>query len=238
MHVVYNQAQFVRESVANVRDAILIGGFGSVLVLLLFLRSGRATLISAITIPVTMAITFLFLRWFNQSLNLMSMGGLAVAIGLVIDDTVVVIENICRHLSHRKPHVISPSPDRDTTTTEGLPKPQETFGHQVCHGREPGHNGGLAAASDTAAAVDAASREITGAVVGSTLTTVTVFVPLAFISGMVGQFFTSLSMAICTAVLVSMVLSLTLIPVAAARILKPGSVPEPGRIFNWFARRL
>ena len=97
MHVVYNQARFVRESVANVRDAILIGGFGSVLVLLLFLRSFRATLISAVTIPVTMAITFLFLHWFHQSLNLMSMGGLAVAIGLVIDDTVVVIENICRH---------------------------------------------------------------------------------------------------------------------------------------------
>jgi CzcA family heavy metal efflux pump len=206
MHVVYNQAQFVRESVTNVRDAILIGGFGSVLVLLLFLRSVRATLISAITIPVTLAITFLFLWWFKQSLNLMSMGGLAVAIGLVIDDTVVVIENICRHLSHRKPSV---------GQAHGLTGP--------------------AATTDTATAVDAASREITGAVVGSTLTTVTVFVPLAFISGMVGQFFTSLSMALCTAVLVSMVLSLTLIPVAAARILKPGSVPEPGRIFNWFA---
>lgn len=195
MHVVYDQARFVRESVANVRDAILIGGFGSVLVLLLFLRSLRATLISAVTIPVTIAITFLFLRWFKQGLNLMSMGGLAIAIGLVIDDTVVVIENICRHLANRK-------------TSD---------------------------ASNPAAAVDAASREITGAVVGSTLTTVTVFVPLAFISGMVGQFFTSLSAALCTAVLVSMVLSLTLIPVAAARLLRPGSVREPGRIFNAFA---
>ena len=58
--------------------------------LLLFLRSLRATLISAVTIPVTIAITFLFLRWFKQGLNLMSMGGLAIAIGLVIDDTVVV----------------------------------------------------------------------------------------------------------------------------------------------------
>jgi CzcA family heavy metal efflux pump len=195
MHVVYNQAQFVRESVTNVRDAILIGGLGSVLVLLLFLRSLRATLISAVTIPVTIAITFLFLRYFHQSLNLMSMGGLAIAIGLVIDDTVVVIENICRHLAHRK----------------------------------------AGDAVDSAADVDAASREITGAVVGSTLTTVTVFVPLAFISGMVGQFFTSLSMALCVAVLVSMVLSLTLIPVAAARVLKAGAVPEPGRIFNAFA---
>ena len=206
MHIVYNQAQFVRESVANVRDAILIGGLGSVLVLLLFLRSVRATLISAVTIPVTIAITFLFLWRFNQSLNLMSMGGLAVAIGLIIDDTVVVIENICRHLAHRKPNV---------GQANGLISP--------------------AANPETAAVVDAASREITGAVVGSTLTTVMVFVPLAFISGMVGQFFTSLSMALCTAVLVSMVLSLTLIPVAAARILKPGSIPAPGRIFNSFA---
>ena len=239
MHIVYNQAQFVRESVANVRDAILIGGLGSVLVLLLFLRSVRATLISAVTIPVTIAITFLFLRRFNQSLNLMSMGGLAVAIGLIIDDTVVVIENICRHLAHRMPNVaqavVSRSPDRDTTATEGLPKPQETLSHQVSHGQETSHKGGPTPESDTAAVVDAASREITGAVVGSTLTTVMVFVPLAFISGMVGQFFTSLSMALCTAVLVSMVLSLTLIPVAAARILKPGSIPAPGRIFNSFA---
>lgn len=207
MHLVYNQAQFVRESVANVREAILIGAVGSVLVLLLFLRNVRATLISAVTIPVTIAITFLFMYYFHQSLNLMSMGGLAVAIGLVIDDTVVVIENICRHLAHQP----AKKPPGDAAAA------------------------GPARPVDAAVAVDAASREITGAVVGSTLTTVTVFVPLAFITGMVGQFFTSLSMALCTAVLVSMVLSLTLIPVTAARILKPGAVRPPGRIFNWFA---
>jgi CzcA family heavy metal efflux pump len=217
MHVVYDQARFVRESVANVRDAVLIGGVGSVLVLLLFLRSIRATLISAVTIPVTIAITFLFLYWFKQSLNLMSLGGLAVAIGLIIDDTVVVIENICRHLSakpgeqlHERPPGAPQAPP-STPVVQPSPKPTSTD------------------------VIDAASREITGAVVGSTLTTVTVFVPLAFITGMVGQFFSSLSMALCTAVLVSMVLSLTLIPLAAARMLKAGSVPEPGRVFNLFA---
>src|SRR4029077_12479166 len=128
--------------------AILIGGFGSVLVLLLFLRSLRATLISAVTIPVTMAITFLFLWRFNQSLNLMSMGGLAVAIGLVIDDTVVVIENICRHLAHHKETPVQARVGQATGLTSA-----------------PAH-------PDAAVAVDAASREITGAVVGSTLTTV------------------------------------------------------------------
>lgn len=192
LHTVYNQAQFVRESVANVREAILIGSVGSVLVLLLFLRSLRATAISAVTIPISISITFLFLYLFHQGLNLMSMGGLAVAIGLIIDDTVVVIENICGHLARH-------------------------------------------AEKDSLQAIDAASREITGAVVGSTLTTVTVFVPLAFISGMEGQFFAALCTALCVAVLVSMVLSLTLIPVSAARVLQAGSIRPPGRVFNWFA---
>src|SRR5207302_649434 len=97
--VVYDQAAFVRTAVDNVRDAILAGGLFSVLILLAFLRSWRATLISALAIPVTLAITFLFLHGSGETLNLMSLGGLAVAIGLIIDDTVVVIENIGRHLA-------------------------------------------------------------------------------------------------------------------------------------------
>src|SRR5262249_19663339 len=138
--VAYDQARFVTTAVDNVRDAILVGGLFSVLILLAFLRSWRATLISALAIPTTLAITFLFLYWSGETLNLMSLGGLAVAIGLIIDDTVVVIENIARH-------------------------------------RTPRPNGAPSAAD----AVAVASGEITGAVVGSTLTTVLVFVPLAFI---------------------------------------------------------
>src|SRR5439155_15373120 len=97
--VVYDQAGFIQTAVDNVRDAILVGGLFSVLILLAFLRSWRATLISALAIPTTLAITFLFLNWAGETLNLMSLGGLAVAIGLIIDDTVVVIENIARHLA-------------------------------------------------------------------------------------------------------------------------------------------
>jgi multidrug efflux pump subunit AcrB len=100
--VVYDQATFVRTAVNNVRDAIIIGGLFSILILLAFLRSWRATLISALAIPTTLAITFLFLHWAGETLNLMSLGGLAVAIGLIIDDTVVVIENIARHLTPQK----------------------------------------------------------------------------------------------------------------------------------------
>src|SRR6478672_186414 len=97
--IVYDQAAFIRSAVDNVRDAILLGGLFSVLILFAFLRSWRATLISALAIPTTLAITFLFLNWSGETLNLMSLGGLAVAIGLIIDDTVVVVENIARHLS-------------------------------------------------------------------------------------------------------------------------------------------
>jgi multidrug efflux pump subunit AcrB len=188
--VVYDQAAFIQTAVDNVRDAIVAGGLFSVLILLAFLRSWRATLISALAIPITLAITFLFLHWTGETLNLMSLGGLAVAIGLIIDDTVVVVENIARHLSTGK---------------------KET---------DP---------------VDAASGEITGAVFGSTLTTVLVFVPLAFIVGVYGQFFASLSWSLSIAVLVSMVISLTIIPVFAAKFLAGRPMPGPGPIYRLVA---
>jgi multidrug efflux pump subunit AcrB len=195
--VAYDQARLVETAVNNVRDAILIGGLFSILILLAFLRSWRATLISALAIPTTLAITFLFLNWAGETLNLMSLGGLAVAIGLIIDDTVVVIENIARHLT--------------PAGAANAAKPQ------------------------AAHAVDAASSEITGAVVGSTLTTVLVFVPLAFIVGVYGQFFKSLSWSLSIAVLVSMLISLTLVPVFAARFLAGRPMRPPGRIYNFLA---
>ncbi len=94
----YDLAEFVQASIANVRDAILIGAVLAVLVLLLFLRNWRLTLIAASTLPLTVVATFFFMRIFGGSINLMSMGGLAIAIGLVIDDAVVVVENIHRRL--------------------------------------------------------------------------------------------------------------------------------------------
>jgi CzcA family heavy metal efflux pump len=95
---VYDQAALVRDSIANVRDAMLLGGFLAVLVLLLFLGRLGITLIAAITLPLAIAGTFAGLALFHDSLNLMSLGGLAVAIGLIIDDAVVVVENIERRL--------------------------------------------------------------------------------------------------------------------------------------------
>lgn len=190
IHPVYDQATLVRTSIDNVRDSIVIGGCFSVVILLVFLKSVRATLIASLAIPLSLVISFVFLHLTGDTLNLMSLGGLAVAIGLIIDDTVVVVENIARHL------------------VEG----------------ETGDD-----------AVDRASKEISGAVIGSTLTTILVFVPLAFVRGVVGQFFQSLSLALSVALLVSMVVSLTIIPVLAARFLGRRAMPTSGPIYNLFA---
>jgi multidrug efflux pump subunit AcrB len=158
----------------------------------------------------------------------MSLGGLAVAIGLIIDDTVVVIENIARHLSPARashgaahagpasqaPGVNGADASPANGTPDGYPRP--------------------AARPRAVDPVDAASGEITGAVIGSTLTTVLVFVPLAFISGVYGQFFAALSWSLSVAVLVSMVISLTLVPVFAAKFLAGRPMPEPGRVYRFF----
>ncbi len=189
---VYDQGVLVRTAIANVRDAIVIGGLMSVLVLFLFLKSVRATLIAALSIPLSLIISFVFLYLTGDTLNLMSLGGLAVAIGLIIDDTVVVIENIARH---------------------------------------------LAAGETGDAAVDRASKEISGAVIGSTLTTILVFLPLAFVRGVVGQFFQSLSVSLSVALVVSMIVSLTIIPVLAARFLGRKPMPSTGPIYNLLADR-
>jgi CzcA family heavy metal efflux pump len=99
---VYDLAGFVEDAIGSVRDAILIGGLLAVVVLFFFLRDWRVTAIAALTLPLTVVSTFLFMKLFGETVNLMSMGGLAVAIGLVIDDAVVVVENIYRHLAHHE----------------------------------------------------------------------------------------------------------------------------------------
>ncbi len=97
LQVVYDLAEFVRNAVANVRDAILIGAVLAVLVLIAFLRDWRVTAIAAVSLPLTMVGTFFVLQLAGGTINLMSLGGLAIAIGLVIDDAIVVVENIHRH---------------------------------------------------------------------------------------------------------------------------------------------
>jgi CzcA family heavy metal efflux pump len=174
LQVVYDLAEFVRNAVASVRDAILIGAFLAVLVLVAFLRDWRVTAIAAISLPLTMIGTFFVLRLTGGTVNLMSLGGLAIAIGLVIDDAIVVVENIHRHRSLGEP---------------------------------------------VAVAAEKGTRELLAAVIGSTLTTVVVFVPLGLLEGVVGQFFAALSLTLVSAVLLSLAYALLFIPTAAESFL-------------------
>ncbi|HET9012762.1 MAG TPA: efflux RND transporter permease subunit, partial [Gemmatimonadaceae bacterium] len=109
---VYDQAALVRDAVKSVRDAMLIGAVLAIVVLLLFLRHARITAISASSIPLTMAITVFVMSLVGQTFNLMTLGAMAIAIGLVIDDAVVITENIVRHL-----HL---NPDRDAAIREAV----------------------------------------------------------------------------------------------------------------------
>lgn len=103
LSVDYDLAEFVSESIKNVRDAILIGAFLAVVILYVFLRDWRTTLVAATSLPLSVIGTFFFLKITGGTLNLMSLGGIAIAIGLIIDDAVVIIENIHRHLALGEP---------------------------------------------------------------------------------------------------------------------------------------
>jgi CzcA family heavy metal efflux pump len=182
---VYDQSALVREAVKSVRDAMLIGAVLAILVLLVFLRHLRITAISASAIPLTMAITVGIMSVVGQSFNLMTLGAMAIAIGIVIDDAVVITENIVRHLRL--------NPDR-------------------------------------AIAVREAVAEIVWPVTTSTITTVVVFAPLRLLQGVVGQFFAALSLTLTIAVIVSLVLALTIIPLLSAQYLSEGDVDPASEV--------
>lgn len=189
---VYNQGRLIDESILGIRDAILVGIFLTVGVLALFLRDARAGLLAALSVPVTLLITFLAMDLAGQSLNLMSLGGMAVAIGLVIDDAIVVVEAVMRHVEEGR--------SREEAVSEAL-------------------------------------REMTGPVVGTTVTTVVVFLPLAFLSGIAGKFFAALAVTLAAAVLVSMLFALFILPVLAARWLRAGRRADAGEANGRLAAR-
>jgi len=172
--IVYDLAEFVSDSIGSVRDAIFIGGILAVIILLAFLRDLRTTLVAATSLPLSVIGTFFFLKCFGGSLNLMSLGGLAIAIGLIIDDAVVIIENIYRHL--------------------GL-------------------------GEDPLQAAESGTRELLGPVIGSTATTLVVFLPLTLLEGVVGEFFTALCLTLGVSILLSLIFAITVIPLLSIRFL-------------------
>jgi CzcA family heavy metal efflux pump len=173
----YNQADLVNESFKSVRDSIGAGVVLAIIVLLLFLRNWRITFVAAVVIPITVAITVLLLMAANQTLNIMTLGGIAAAIGLIIDDNIVIIENIFRHFK------------------EGHEKLSDAVGGSV--------------------------KELFTAVIGSSTSTIIIFLPFAFLSGVTGAFFKSLSLTMALSLIVSLFLSLFLGPLLASRFIHP-----------------
>jgi HAE1 family hydrophobic/amphiphilic exporter-1 len=171
----YDETEYIYAAVDLVTNNIYIGGVLTVLVLLAFLRSGRSTLVIGLAIPTSIIGTFLVLHMLGRSLNVISLAGLAFAVGMLVDNAVVVLENIYRHYQQ------GDSPMR---------------------------------------AAERGTKEVWGAVVASTVTTLAVFLPVLFVEEEAGQLFRDIALAISSAVGLSLVGSVTLIPVSAARLLR------------------
>jgi len=166
---------FIRQSIDNVKSSAISGAILAVLILLLFLRNFRSTLIVAVSIPVAVIGTFALMYFSGFTLNTMSFGGLALGVGMLVDNAIVVLENIFRHresgLSHKEAAILG-------------------------------------------------SSEVSTAIVASTLTTVAVFVPLVFLTGMTGIMFMQLSYVVSFSLICSLLVALTLVPVLSSKYLK------------------
>ncbi len=170
---VYDQRRYIRGAIDLIQMNILYGGLLAIGVLLLFLRSIRSTLVVAMAIPTSVIGTFIFMAAMGRSLNVVSLAGIAFAVGMLVDNAIVVIENIDRH-------------------------------RQM--GKQP-----FQAAYD-------GTREVWGAIIASTLTTVAVFLPVVFMQDEAGQLFRDIAIAVVAAVSLSLVVSMTVIPMLSFKL--------------------
>ncbi|MEV7618975.1 efflux RND transporter permease subunit [Microbacterium sp. NPDC089321] len=175
--VIFDQAPYIQQSIETLATEGMLGLAFAVIVILVFLLSIRSTLVTAISIPTSVLITFIGLQAFGYSLNVLTLGALTIAIGRVVDDSIVVIENIKRHY------------------VEG---------------------------ADKGDAIRLAVREVASAITASTITTVAVFLPIVFVGDMVGELFRPFAMTVTIAMVASLLVSLTIVPVLAYWFLRPG----------------
>ncbi|RZU49958.1 HAE1 family hydrophobic/amphiphilic exporter-1 [Krasilnikovia cinnamomea] len=174
--VISDQAPFVEKSIKSLTTEGMLGLLMAVIVILVFLMSVRSTLVTAVSIPLSVLVALIALWVGDYSLNLLTLGALTIAVGRVVDDSIVVLENIKRHLG---------------------------YGEEKVH------------------AITAAVKEVAGAVTASTLTTVAVFAPIALVGGFVGQLFAPFAITVTVALLASLLVSLTIVPVLAYWFLRP-----------------
>lgn len=193
----YDQSLLVRDSLLSVRDSILLGLLLTVVILYAFLRNWGTTFVAILVIPVTLLATFFAMWRAGLSFDLMTLGGVATSIGLVIDDAIVVVENIYFHLSREQAVV-------------------EAAGGGLAEQRAARRG-----------AVETAVREISVPIIGSTLTPVVVFLPLVLLTGVTGVFFRSLAITMAVSLIMSLVLALTFTPVLAERFISVRSKKRP-----------
>ena len=204
----YDQGAFIWSSIRSTRDSIIAGIFLAMIVLLVFLRSWRVTIVIALVVPATIAATFVCLSAVGKTINIMTLGGIAAAVGLIIDDSIVVIEYIFAHFLAWKSKLSSgPS---------GFP--------------------GLAASS---------LRELMPAILGSTASTIVIHIPLAFLGGVTGAFFASLSVTMVFAMLISFLFSVSLAPLLASFVLEEKDIEHElsreshrSPLARWYERTL
>ncbi len=173
--IAFDQSTFINRSIDEVKGHLIIGGFFAILAVFLFLRNWRTTLISALALPVSIIATFTIMKAFDFTFNNMSMLALSLSVGILIDDAIIVIENIYRHIE------------------EGM-EPRE--------------------------AAAFATSEIGMAVTATTLAIVAIFLPVAFMKGIIGRFFWQFAMTVVFSVMVSLLVSFTLTPMMASILLK------------------
>ncbi|MCX6143844.1 MAG: efflux RND transporter permease subunit [Ignavibacteriales bacterium] len=202
----YDQGDFINSSIAGTRDSIIIGVLLAMSVMLIFLRSWRVMVVILLVVPITIASTIVCLYAVGLSINIMTLGGIAAAVGLTIDDSIVVVENIFTQYAKRK--------RRDATHEEAL-----------------------------ADASSGSLRHMMPAIIGSSASTIVIQIPLAFLGGVTGAFFTSLSITMVFAMLISFLLSITLAPLLTALMLNQGDFEREvakedaeSRIAQWYGR--
>ncbi len=191
----YDQSVLVTAAASSVRDAILIGTGLAILVLFAFLRNIKITLIAAVVVPAVLAATVVLLYALNMSFNIMTLGGMAAAVGLIIDDAIVMVEHIVRRL-------------RGATGEH--------------HGR-----------------VMAAAAEFIRPLAGSSASTIVIFLPLAFLTGVTGAFFKALSLTMASGLVISFFVTWLAVPILADHFLneKDADQEEGGRLTQWLHRR-
>jgi len=172
---VYRESVYINSAIDLVFNNIFIGGLLAIAVLFLFLRSVTSILVVGVCIPISIITTFLTMALFGRTINVISLAGMAFAVGLVVDAAIVVLENIYRHMQMGKSRV--------------------------------------------KAALDG-TTEVWGAILASTVTTIAVFLPIMFIEERAGQLFRDIAIAICSAIAMSLVVSITVIPTFASRVMK------------------